>query len=253
MLRLIVLAPLFLALTACPPPKPKLTPDGIPVRDAYTIERENDLVEFKYGWSREVAGVWALAIPFSREAWALLEELEQQAERDKASAEEAGYTFNRYFHSTDIETAGTSRELLSLRQSSGFYTGGAHPNSFTKSHYWDRVAQKKVDAPDLFIGTALESLLAQRFCSKLDEERLKRRGERFGDGIFDECPKADSLSVIAVDEDGNLLFDRFTVVADPYVAGPYAEGRYEIDLMVDAGLLADLKPAYRASFEVVGQ
>ena len=38
-------------------------------------------------------------------------------------------------------------------------------------------------------------------------------------------------------------------VADPYVAGSYAEGRYEIRLPVTAAFVAALKPEYRASFE----
>ena len=253
MLKIIALAPLFLALTACPSPKPRLTPDGIPVRDAYTIERDNALVDFKYGFSREVAGIHALSIRFSREGWQLLEELERMAADGKAAAQENGYRYNRYFHVTDISTAGSSTELLSLRQSTGYYTGGAHPNSFTKAHYWDRVGIRTIESGDLFIGDALEGLLADRFCPKLNEERLARRGEMFGDGIFDECPTAQSLSVIAVDADENRAFERFDVVADPYVAGPYAEGRYEIELPVDEDMLAMLKPAYRGSFEVAGQ
>lgn len=253
MLRILALAPLFLALTACPPPKPKLTPDGIPVRDTYTIERDNALVDFKYGYSREVAGIHALSFRFSREGWQLLEELERMAADGKAAAQENGYRYNRYFHVTDISTAGSSTELLSLRQSTGYYTGGAHPNSFTKAHYWDRVEARTIEIGDLFIGNALEGLLAERFCPKLDEERLARRGEMFGDGIFDECPAANELSVVAADADQNRRFERFLVIADPYVAGPYAEGHYEIELMVDDTLVAALKPAYRASFEVVTQ
>lgn len=253
MLRIIALAPLFLALTACPPPKPKLTPDGIPYREAFEIRRDDDLVDFKYGWSKEVAGVYALSFPFAQDGWTQLEELEEMAREGKAAAEQSGYNFNRYFHFTEITTAGTSKELLSLQQSSGFYTGGAHPNSFTRAHYWDRIEQRKVEAADLFIDGALERLLTTRFCPALNAERLERRGEVFGDGIFDECPKANELSVIAVDKDENLAFERFLVFADPYVAGPYAEGRYEIELLVDGALLADLKPAYRGSFEVSGQ
>jgi hypothetical protein len=40
-----------------------------------------------------------------------------------------------------------------------------------------------------------------------------------------------------------------TFHADPYVAGPYAEGDYDISLPVTAEVIAALKPAYRSSFE----
>ena len=43
-------------------------------------------------------------------------------------------------------------------------------------------------------------------------------------------------------------FDRLTVYAGPYVAGPYAEGAYEIDLAVDSAILAAVKPEYREAF-----
>jgi hypothetical protein len=39
------------------------------------------------------------------------------------------------------------------------------------------------------------------------------------------------------------------IVASPYVAGPYAEGEYEIELSVTPDLLAALKDEYRGDFE----
>jgi len=43
------------------------------------------------------------------------------------------------------------------------------------------------------------------------------------------------------------------LIADPYVAGPYAEGNYTVDLAVTSAVIAALKPEYRASFELQPQ
>ena len=44
---------------------------------------------------------------------------------------------------------------------------------------------------------------------------------------------------------------RLMLAASPYVAGPYAEGSYEIELAVTPDLIAALKGEYRDSFEAV--
>ena len=43
-------------------------------------------------------------------------------------------------------------------------------------------------------------------------------------------------------------FDRIGIWYGPYVAGPYAEGAYELDFPVDARVLAAVKPEYEAAF-----
>ena len=51
------------------------------------------------------------------------------------------------------------------------------------------------------------------------------------------------------DKDKNGRFDHIHVIADQYVAGPYAEGPYEIPLPITAAMIERLKADYRASFE----
>jgi len=67
--------------------------------------------------------------------------------------------------------------------------------------------------------------------------------------MFGECPKYEELTVLLADADKNGRFDRIKVVADQYVAGPYAEGPYEISLPITAAMIDRLKPEYRPSFE----
>jgi hypothetical protein len=67
--------------------------------------------------------------------------------------------------------------------------------------------------------------------------------------MFDECPKLDEIAIVPTDKNGNGRFERLILTASPYVAGPYSEGSYEIDLSVTADLIAALKSEYRGSFE----
>ncbi|HYC94265.1 MAG TPA: hypothetical protein VEB39_01045 [Sphingomicrobium sp.] len=71
--------------------------------------------------------------------------------------------------------------------------------------------------------------------------------------MFDECPSLDEIAIIPTDDKGNGRFEILVLVASPYVAGPYAEGSYDIELKVTPELIAALKTEYRASFEVQPQ
>ena len=78
----------------------------------------------------------------------------------------------------------------------------------------------------------------------------KRRGEPVQpDDLFGDCPKYHDVTVLLSDEDSNGRFDHIHVIADQYVAGPYAEGPYEILLPITAAMIERLKPEYRPSFQ----
>ena len=97
-------------------------------------------------------------------------------------------------------------------------------------------------------------MLTPRWCDALNKAREEKRGEPVGGGgMFDECPKLDEISIIPTDKDGNSKFERLVLIADPYVAGPYVEGDYEIDLPVTGDLIAALRSDYRESFEAQPQ
>jgi hypothetical protein len=140
--------------------------------------------------------------------------------------------------------------LLSLRTDVGSYTGGAHGNHGTKGLLWDRAGAREVLVASLFAEPSnMDRLLIQRWCDALNAEREKRRGEPVGNGTFDDCPRFDDLAVIPSDKNRNGRFDNILIVASPYVAGPYAEGEYEIELSVTPDLLAALKDEFRGDFE----
>ncbi|HBM05432.1 MAG TPA: hypothetical protein DD369_07510, partial [Erythrobacter sp.] len=66
---------------------------------------------------------------------------------------------------------------------------------------------------------------------------------------FDDCPGLDEASVLLGSSNGKT-FDRLSVYFGPYVAGPYAEGDYELDFPVTASVLDAVKPDYADAFSV---
>lgn len=230
--------------------KPQAKPAAPPAKP-FVFEEKTDLIDFHFAWSAEAAAVPQLVSRFRGEMNKAKDELIAGAKQDKAMRDEEGLEFHGYQSSTDYETAGQSDRLLSLSADAGSYTGGAHGNSGTSALLWDRQAAKEIKVSDLFAGAAnRDRLLTQRWCDALNKAREEKRGEPVtGSGMFDECPKLDEIAVVPTDEDGNGRFERLTLTASPYVAGPYVEGSYEIDLGVTADLIAALKGEYRDSFE----
>jgi hypothetical protein len=98
--------------------------------------------------------------------------------------------------------------------------------------------------------TGWTGAIRQPFCTLLDREREKRREQpvRRTD-MFGNCPALKELTVTPEDSNGNGRFDHVRVTADPYVAGPYAEGEYVISLPVTFTMVSRLKSEYRPSFE----
>ncbi len=212
---------------------------------------QNELIEFHYGWSAEAAAVPQLVARFREEMEKAESELITGAKDDKSYREKEGFDFHGYMSSTDYETLGQSKRLLSLRVDAGSFTGGAHGNHGTSSLLWDRTAAGEIKDTDLFADAAnRDRLLTQRWCDALNKAREDKRGEPVGGGgMFDDCPKLDEIAIIPADKNRNGRFELLTLVASPYVAGPWVEGSYEIELSVTSDLIAGLKSEYRASFE----
>jgi len=175
--------------------------------------------------------------------------------RIRCSAKKEDFPFNPYSSSTDYKTAGASERLLSLSIDVAAYTGGAHGNYGTKGLLWDRWARKEIQTAGLFTAAAnMDRLLTQPWCDALNKAREEKRGEPVGGGgMFDDCPKLSDISIVPTDKNGDGKFDRLTLTADPYVAGPYVEGNYEIELPVTGDLIAAIRSDYRENFEAQPQ
>lgn len=216
---------------------------------AQAVARSDDLAEFKFSYPAAVGRIPALAQLIEGRAAEAEAEMRLAAQRDSVAAREGGYDFRPHSLSFEWEVIADLPRFLSLSNSLVTYTGGAHGMYGVSSLVWDRQAGRALDAAEMFTSpAALQQALGTRFCRALDQERRDRRGDdgKLG-GTFDGCPSVDELTVLVGSGKGRT-FDRLTLYAGPYVAGPYAEGAYEIDLPVDSAVLAAVKPEYRDAF-----
>lgn len=218
---------------------------------AVKITRKSVLLDFTYGWPVEAAAISPLESKLRAQMTKRYQEAIANAEEDQAAARQQRRPYNKDFFLMQWSTAGQTSRLLSLQGELSTFMGGAHPNTGYNALLWDRRLNKEISLSALLTGRAnLAALMRRAYCKALDEERFKRRqGEKFG-GEFDQCPKFKDLAIAPSDPNRNGRFDTIDLVASPYVAGPYAEGEYEISLPVTAKLIAALKPGYRTSFEL---
>ena len=222
-----------------------------PAAKAVTVSEENDLYEFEYGWPAEAAAVPELDARFRKDMEKAKAELISGAKQDRDERAKQGYEYHPHASQKSYETAGQSERLLSLESTVYGFSGGAHGSSGSASLLWDRQLSREITLPDLLQqGQSWTGAIRQPFCVLLDREREKRRQEPVkADDLFGNCPEMRELTVVLSDTDKNGRLDHVNVIADQYVAGPYAEGPYEISLPINAKMIERLKPEYAPSFE----
>jgi hypothetical protein len=215
----------------------------------FKVEKKTSLYSYSYDWPAE-----AVAIP------ALNQNLTVRMKRDRenliemaTSSKKVGGWFppDGYESNMEWKLAGQSARLLSLSGGHWEYTGGAHGNGRTFALLWDRALNREIAIQSLLRdGTSWNGAIHQPFCVLLDRERAERREEPIKKGdFFGNCPPLSSVSILLEDSDKNRRFDHILVTADPYVAGPYVEGAYEISLPITAAMIDRLKREYSSSFE----
>ncbi|MFO6445771.1 PdaC/SigV domain-containing protein [Erythrobacter sp. NE805] len=205
--------------------------------------------DFAYSWPAAVAAVPELAARFTAERDRLLAEQKSdwQAALKEFADENCGGCVNREFAKT-WEVVADIPGFLSLSQSFSEYSGGAHGNYGSGGLVWDRAAKQALSPEDLFVSEkALQDVLGTRWCKTLAAERRKRFGADPGDDSVFPCPPVKDLTLL-LGSKSKTHFDRIGLIADPYVAGSYAEGAYEITLPVTAEVLTAVKPRYRNAF-----
>ena len=222
-----------------------------PAAKTFSVEEENDLYSFSYSWPAEAAAVPQLVDRFTKDMEETKAKLIAEAKEDREARVKRGFDYHPHESQRSYETAGQSDRLLSLESGIYAFTGGAHGSSGSGTLLWDRQLARDVTIRDLLpAGASWTGVIREPFCTLLDREREKRRGEAVRkDDMFGNCPTYDELTVVLRDSDKNARFDHVDVIADQYVAGPYAEGPYEISLPITAAMINRLKPEYRASFE----
>jgi hypothetical protein len=220
---------------------------------AVATDDKTDLLTFHLGWPAEVSAIPALFETIRAPVLEHKAELLKNAADDKAERATNDYPFNAYEYSSDFKVAGATGQFLSLYDEWFEFTGGAHPNHGTTALLWDKKSGKVVKFADMFSGglAQLNALFGKAYCSALDAERAKKReGMEKGaaDDPFEICPKFDELVIIPKAGSNGATFGKVWFHADPYVAGPYAEGDYDVELPMSAAAIAALKPEYRSSF-----
>jgi Deacetylase PdaC len=243
-MRLIPLLPLLLAAAA-------------PAQD-FKAKHDGKIYSYEYGWPKEAVAIAALDRKLRQAMAEDRREIIGWATSAYKDAKADGFHFPEvgYQSSWTWKTAGSSRRLLSLEGESYQFTGGAHGNPAIMSLLWDRLSGREMTAAELFSRPADLASLRPSYCAELDKQRRNARG---GDGKlgtfpeFDQCPKFADLVVGIIDHDHDGRFDAVRFTANPYLAGPYSEGMYVVDLPFTRGLIAALRPGYRSSFEAQRQ
>lgn len=214
-----------------------------------TANRESQLLDFEYSWPEAISPEPQLVSRLKEDLSKSYDEALNNARENKADTDKFGAPFNQNSFLRVWSLEGQTPRLFSLVSDTDTFTGGAHPNHTSSALLWDRSSHAEIPIAQLFQSAeAFEGALRPQYCKLLDAERLKRRQGETLDGEFSKCPEFSDLT-IAPAGSGNGPFKSIQLIADPYVAGPYAEGSYEIDVPVSAALVAALKPEFRGDFE----
>lgn len=235
---------------AVPAPAP---PPSAPPAQARSVEDKTPLYDFDYAYPAEAAAIPALKAWLDGDIARQKADIMAAAKDGRAGAAESGFPFNPYGHSTDWDVVTNLPGWLSLSAQRWEFTGGAHGNPWSEGLLWDKAANTRRDALSLFTSkAALSAAIRAPFCDALDKQRAERREQpvdRAGGDMFDQCIDPVESTVILGSAD-KQHFTRIGVLVDPYEAGPYVEGNYEVTVPVTAAVLKAVKPEYRAAFSL---
>lgn len=238
--------------TAAPATPVQLAKPPVEARGRKVAE-SNKLYEFEYAYPAAVGGVPALKAELDKRLAASRAELEKHAKEDQSEAAKDGYPYRPHSATTAWQVVADLPAWLSLSAELYDYSGGAHGMSFYDGLVWDKQANRVIKPIGLFTSkAALSAAIREPFCAALDKEREKRRGEpvnRNSGDQFDECIDPAESTLILGSSNGRT-FDRIGVLIEPYAAGAYAEGSFDLTLPVTPAALAAVKPQYRAAFSV---
>lgn len=222
-----------------------------PPAEAVSIKTQNPRYSFSYAYPAAAAGIPALKAQLDNEMAKARAELASIAKEGESAAKAEDFEFNPFDQSTKWTVVTDLPGWLSLKRDYYEFTGGAHGNYGTGALLWDKAAGQARDVLTLFVSkAAFDAALRPAFCNALDKQRAERRGapvDRTSGDSFDDCLAPSDVTVL-LGSSNKQQFNRIGLIADPYAAGPYAEGSYEVTLPVTPALLKAVKPEYRAAF-----
>ncbi|WP_294246535.1 DUF4163 domain-containing protein [uncultured Sphingomonas sp.] len=220
------------------------------VAQVVTREAKTADYEFSYAYPAAAGRIAGL------KAWldADRSRIQAKAARDgvaaRREARQSGYPYHRYSFDKTWKVVTDTPRFLSLSGDSYDFTGGAHGSPASHGLVWDKAAGRRLDPKAVFTSLpAFQTVIRTDYCARLKTEQVKRNQ---GDlSSMNACPPLKDLTVLLGSTNGRAI-DRIGLIADPYVAGSYAEGAYEVTLPVTRAILGAVKPQYRGAFAVRG-
>lgn len=207
------------------------------------IERQTRTYQFTYAYPIEASAIPAIHSLLRADA------ARAQAATARAAAESRRDAGRGHFLPHEFRqewrTDANLTELIALSASIYSFTGGAHGNSQFTTFLWDRSARERIQFADLFSDPVAAMAEIQRsFCPLLDQERARRRE---GEEGRDDCPAVeDHPMTVVVGPSGRI--EAFRVLIEPYAAGSYVEGTYEIEVPISDSLLRLVRARFGAGF-----
>lgn len=216
-----------------------------------SVEEDTQLYQFAYSYPGEAATIPALAAWFEAQVAERKAGLTREAEEGRADAEAGGYPSNPHSFSQEWKVIADLPSYLSLSGEFSTYSGGAHGNYGMNAFVWDKRTGTRLESIALFRSpAALNKALGGKLCAALNRQRAERRGGPVpanSEEMFDQCVGVEEATLLLGSSNGRA-FDRLGVWIGPYVAGPYAEGSFELNFPVDRGVLKAVKPVHRSAF-----
>ena len=217
------------------------------------IDDSTPLYEFSYSYPKQAEAIPALAGWFRIDAAKQKRALIGNARQGQAEAKADKRTYYPYGHSTKWAVVAEIPGWLSLSAERWESLGGAHPNPWQEGLVWDKRNGTRHRGTDFFQSpAALTAAIRTPFCAALNKQRAEKRGEPVDtkrSGMFNDCIDPAKQTVISGSTD-KRHFTRIGILIDPYEAGSYAEGNYEVTLPVTPAVLKAIKPMYRSGFAV---
>ena len=218
--------------------------------DPISLSEKTPLLDFEYVIPPEAAARRVIREAMTKQAEKLKAMALKAAHQDERSSREGRYEYRQHSDGTRWAATADTRSLMSFQGQHYFYTGGAHPMVNYQTLLYDKQEGVLIKPLAMFADPAVAvAALTPLYCRKLDEARAAKRGGEKADpsDMFSGCPKMREATLLPVSTTPKRI-DKIRIIFDPYVAGPYAEGEYVIELPVDQAMIDLIKPEYQGVF-----
>lgn len=220
-----------------------------------TLDLGDGRLDATVAFAPEIAAQPALYDSLREQAEAEIAEARQIAAEDAAARAGIDAPFNPHFLNIEWRADFDNDRVLSLLKRTGIFQGGAHPNLYFDVTTWDKAAQARIGAADLFAGGAWAALSPAAEQAIMAEKRA-----RLGKGLPDEnywkqdvvyatAPAAENFELFTLvpAQDNPAVAGGIAIHYPPYAVGPYVEGDYHI--VIPQSVFADyVQPDYAGLF-----